>query len=113
MTRKEERFVSEYLSCLNATEAARRAGYSERTAKQAGYKMMSKPAIRTAIDERLKSLDAEKVATQAEVMEMLTRILRRQETETVISASGKVVTIPTPISATLRAAYLLLIIYCF
>jgi len=34
MTKMQLRFIEEYLDCLNATEAARRAGYSPRTAHQ-------------------------------------------------------------------------------
>ncbi|WP_235889822.1 terminase small subunit [Brucella haematophila] len=36
LTPKQERFVAEYLIYLNATQAAIRAGYSEKTAQQQG-----------------------------------------------------------------------------
>ena len=38
MTLKQFRFVREYLIDLNATQAAIRAGYSERAARQTGHK---------------------------------------------------------------------------
>jgi phage terminase small subunit len=50
MTPKQQRFVDEYLIDLNATQAAIRAGYSERTARQAGAENLSKPDIATAIE---------------------------------------------------------------
>ena len=49
LTSKQERFVSEYLIDLNATQAAIRAGYSERTARQAGSENLSKPDIAEAV----------------------------------------------------------------
>lgn len=49
LTPKQQRFVDEYLIDLNATAAAIRAGYSERTARQAGAENLSKPVIAAAI----------------------------------------------------------------
>ncbi|MGQ5719895.1 terminase small subunit [Pseudochrobactrum asaccharolyticum] len=51
LTPKQERFVSEYLIDLNATQAAIRAGYSERTAGQVGFENLKKPEIEKAITE--------------------------------------------------------------
>ena len=44
LTDKQRRFVEEYLVDLNATQAAIRAGYSKRTARQTGAENLSKPA---------------------------------------------------------------------
>jgi len=49
MTPKQAAFVREYLIDLNAAAAARRAGYSERTARQMGDENLSKPDIAAAI----------------------------------------------------------------
>jgi len=49
LTDKQERFVSEYLIDLNATQAAIRAGYSKKTAQQQGSENLSKPVISEAI----------------------------------------------------------------
>lgn len=49
-------FIHEYLQCWNAAEAARRAGYSEKTARQIGAENLTKPDIRAAIDERMRLL---------------------------------------------------------
>lgn len=56
LTDKQRVFVAEYVQCWNAAEAARLAGYSEKTARVIGPENLSKPAIREAIDERLKAL---------------------------------------------------------
>lgn len=42
-------FVREYLVDLNATRAAIRAGYSEKTARQAGSELLSNPNVQVAI----------------------------------------------------------------
>lgn len=49
MTPKQERFVQEYLIDLNATQAAIRAGYSEKTASAIGHENLSKPEIAESI----------------------------------------------------------------
>jgi phage terminase small subunit len=51
LTARQQRFVEEYLVDLNATAAAKRAGYSERTAKQMGTENLAKPALAAAIQE--------------------------------------------------------------
>lgn len=49
MTEKQQRFVEEYLIDGNATQAAIRAGYSERTAYVIGHENLSKPEIASAL----------------------------------------------------------------
>lgn len=48
---KQARFVEEYLIDLNATQAAIRAGYSEKTAGQQGFELLKKPEIEAALAE--------------------------------------------------------------
>lgn len=70
LTPKQERFVEEYLLDLNATQAAIRAGYSEKTAHAIGQENLRKPAIAAAVadaqakrSERTK-IDADWVLTR-------------------------------------------------
>lgn len=49
LTDLQQRFVEEYLVDLNATKAAIRANYSEKTARQMGAENLSKPVIQAAI----------------------------------------------------------------
>lgn len=49
MTPKQVLFVQEYLVDLNATQAAMRAGYSEKTAYSMGQENLKKPEIAAAI----------------------------------------------------------------
>ena len=51
LTAKERKFVAEYVKALNASEAARKAGYSERSAGELGYRLLKKVEIQEAIAE--------------------------------------------------------------
>tara|TARA_R110000737_G_scaffold350252_1_gene388699 strand:- start:621 stop:1040 length:420 start_codon:yes stop_codon:yes gene_type:complete len=59
LTSKQQLFCEEYLIDLNATQAAIRAGYSIKTAKETGYENLTKPYIaefiQQAMSERSKS----------------------------------------------------------
>ncbi|WP_418459929.1 terminase small subunit [Brucella intermedia] len=65
LTPKQERFVAEYLIDLNATQAAIRAGYSEKTAGQVGFENLKKPEIADAIAAKA-GKTAEKLDLSAE-----------------------------------------------
>lgn len=54
LTAKQRAFVREYLIDLNATQAAIRAGYSEKTARSIGDENLSKPDIAAAIEAAMK-----------------------------------------------------------
>ena len=49
LTNKQRAFVAEYLVDLNATQAAIRAGYSERTAYRIGAELLQKTSVAEAI----------------------------------------------------------------
>jgi len=63
MTVKRHRFVAEYLVDLNATQAAIRAGYAKKGAKDQAYQLMQLPevaqAIEAAMGERNKRLQVD------------------------------------------------------
>jgi phage terminase small subunit len=61
LTDKQKRFVAEYLIDLNATQAAIRAGYSEKTARSVGSENLTKPDVAALIKEK-----QAKVAERAE-----------------------------------------------
>lgn len=54
LTAKQQLFVEQYLICWNATEAARRAGYSPHTAQVIGAENLTKPVIREAVERKLR-----------------------------------------------------------
>lgn len=48
---KQERFCSEYIVDLNGAQAAIRAGYSQKTAKEQAHRLLNTPAIKRQIDD--------------------------------------------------------------
>lgn len=74
LTDKQRRFVSEYLIDLNATQAAIRAGYSEKTAQQIGTENLSKPVIQAEIKKRQNQLRSKLEITQERVLQELAAV---------------------------------------
>lgn len=56
LTDKQTLFVAHYVTCWNATEAAKRAGYSEKTARSIGAENLTKPDIDTAIKAHIAAI---------------------------------------------------------
>ena len=79
LTPKQQAFAEYYLQCGNASEAARLAGYSKRTAGSIGDENLQKPAIRQYIQEHMEVASGERIATADEVMEYFTRVMRGEE----------------------------------
>lgn len=95
LTLKQQKFIDEYIISGNATEAAIKAGYSNKTAAAIGAENLIKPYIKSVIDERMAQLESEKIANQEEVLQVFTSILRQELTEEVAEISpvtGEVVT---------------------
>lgn len=85
MTARQRKFCDEYIVSGNAAQAAVAAGYSEKTAKSIGQRLLTFVDLRAYIDERLEALHSEKTADAREVLEYLTSVLRGEnESETVV-----------------------------
>lgn len=65
LTPKQQRFVEEYLIDLNATQAAIRSGYSERTANEQGARLLVNVSVQQAIQEQ-QSKRSERVQVDAD-----------------------------------------------
>jgi phage terminase small subunit len=74
LTPKQERFVQEYLIDLNTTQAAIRAGYSEKTAHSVGHETLKKPEVAQAIAEAQSQRAARTGVTADMVVRELARI---------------------------------------
>lgn len=72
LTHQQRAFVEEYLTCWNATDAAKRAKYSEKTARTQGSHLLTLVDITEAIQKRLK----EKAMSADEVLERIAIIAR-------------------------------------
>lgn len=79
LTVKQKAFADYYIETGNATEAARRAGYSKKTAAVIGTENLIKPNIKSYIDARLKELEAKRIASGEEVLQYLTKVMRGEE----------------------------------
>lgn len=88
LTEKQKRFVDFYVATGNASEAARKAGYSSKTANRMGQQNLSKLDIQQAIKARLDAMESKRIATATEVMQFLTSAMRGEVQEEVVVIEG-------------------------
>ena len=88
MTERQKRFGDEYVLDPNVTQAAIRAGYSEKTAYSIGQRLMKNVEVKSYIDAALARLQAENVADAQEVMRYLTSVMRGESQSSVLSLCG-------------------------
>ena len=93
MTDNQRRFCEEYLKDRNATQAAIRAGYSKRTAKQIGNSLLQNKEsdLWKYIQQETERLKSEAVADAQEIMEFLTSDMRGEKSDEVLAMDGTVV----------------------
>ena len=108
MNERQKRFVDFYIQTGNASEAARKAGYSERTAYSIGEENLRKPEVRAEINRRLGELKTQRTADTQEILEHLTSVVRGELTEEVVTNSGKKITAKVNQRDRLKAAEMLL-----
>jgi phage terminase small subunit len=102
LTPRQQKFCDEYLISGNATEAAIKAGYSRKTAKQTGSENLAKPDLRAYIDEQLAKIHSAKIADAEEVMKYLTSVMRGEHTEQVLKLVGEGVQTVTDIDVSAK-----------
>lgn len=76
LTPRQQAFCDYYIELGNATEAAIKAGYSKKTAKQIATENLSKPYLKQYIDDRMKVAEAKRIASGDEVLQYLTAVMR-------------------------------------
>lgn len=76
LTLKQRRFCEEYLKSSNATEAAKKAGYSLKTAPFIGAENLKKPQISAYIERRMGEQEAALVADANEVLQFYSAVMR-------------------------------------
>ncbi len=79
MNERQKAFADYYIECGNATEAAKRAGYSEKTAYSIGQRLLKNVEVSAYVESRLKELAAARVASADEVMQFYTSVMRGEE----------------------------------
>ena len=90
LTDKQRKFVSEYLVDLNATQAAIRAGYSERNASKIGPELLGKTGVRAAIEAAQSQREKRTLVTVDYVVSSLREVAERcLQRAPVTNAKGK------------------------
>lgn len=79
LTPKQDMFVREYLIDLNATQAAIRAGYSPKTARQIAEENLSKPYIAEAVQAGMNKRAEKVTITAEEVLANIKRLAQKAE----------------------------------
>ena len=82
LTPKQKAFADAFILCGNATEAARRAGYSTKTARIIASENLSKPNVSKYIADRINDLTRQRVADADEIMRFFTAVMRNEERDT-------------------------------
>ena len=111
MTAKQMRFCDEYLIDLNATQAAIRAGYSEKYANTNASKLLQITTIKEFIAKRMKEKESDLIADQDEVLMYLTSVMRGKSAASVLArnmvGADEVIQKPPDEKERLKAAELL------
>ena len=93
LTEKQKRFVDYFIETGNASEAARRAGYSKGSITTANKWIIPKnpqfkPDLYEAIGKRLQELKNKRTATLSEVLEFMTAVMRGEVAEDIVVTEG-------------------------
>ena len=91
---KQRAFADNFIKSGNKYQSAINAGYSKSYARSHAEKLSENVGIKAYIAKRLEELKSAAVADQQEVLEFLTRLVRRQEMEQVVVTLKKPVSIP-------------------
>lgn len=89
LTEKQKKFCDEYIKLGNATQAAINAGYSKRTARSQGQRLLTNVDIKNYIDERMEQLASERIMSAQEILERLSLIAKADIKETVVIANAE------------------------
>lgn len=97
LTTRQKLFVQEYLVDLNATRAAIRAGYSEKTSSRIGPELIGKPWILAAVQESMAQRSRRLEITQDKVLNELAAVAFANGADfaSVATESGVVTFVPT------------------
>lgn len=82
LSEKQKRFADEYIKTGNATQSAKVAGYKQPHVQ--GSQNLEKLSVKTYIDEKLEQLASKRIMSAQQALELLTKIAKGEEKETVI-----------------------------
>lgn len=81
LSEKQKKFADHYITTGNASESARRAGYSDTYAKTHVYKLLENASLVGYIEKQTKKIQSKRVATMQEVHEFWTTVMREDDAE--------------------------------
>ena len=84
LTPKQKAFADYYIELGNATEAYLKAGYKaekRHVAEANARKLLGNYSVKKYIEERMKELESERIASQEEILQFLTSVMRGETTE--------------------------------
>lgn len=82
MTDRQRRFAEHYAACGNAAEAARLAGYSERTARGQGQRLLTNADVLGYVRQLQDVAASARIATMAQVRAFWSDVLNDPEART-------------------------------
>ncbi len=88
LTVKQKAFADYYIKLGNATKAALKAGYSDKTARFIANENLTKPHIKAYIDERMAQIESERIASAEEVIKYLTSVMRGETEAEIVVVEG-------------------------
>jgi phage terminase small subunit len=77
LTAKQQRFVAEYLIDLNATQAAIRSGYSEKTANEQGARLLANVSVAQAVQQAINQRSERTQVTADYVLRTIVETIER------------------------------------
>ncbi len=83
LTPKQKKAADNFIKTGNKEQSLLAAGYSKSYARGNAHKMFANVSIKSYIDNRMKEIESAKIMDAKEAMELLSRIARGEETETV------------------------------
>ena len=92
LTLKQKKFADEYIISGNATQSYKKAYSSvkkDSAANANASRMLRNAKVKSYIDKRLKEIESKKTATQQEVIEYLTSVMRGEHKEEILIGQGQ------------------------
>lgn len=88
MNDRQKLFVEEYMKDMNATQAAIRAGYSEKTARSQGQRLLTNVDIQKAVKELREKIQDDNIATIKDIEEFLSLSMNGEIDEEILLTLG-------------------------
>ena len=88
MTARQKRFCEEFVKTGNATQSAKDAGYSEKTAYSTGQRMLKNVELQSYIQSLQSEIRNKNILDATQMQEVLTSIILKESEEEVIVVEG-------------------------